>query len=116
MTDSDTSVPVLRLPHREVWLDVPGYEGFKVKMWANYPQRLLDDLTGADVPAMEAALLRVVLEHNGWGNEEGEPFPPANEAAFWDAIPTELAAILLVLATQEVVSHYPNSLFAKRRR
>lgn len=98
-----------RAPRREVEVLIEGYPGFAAWVWANYPQRLRDDLTSADGERIRAALLRLVVEHNGWCDEEGTPYPPASDPAFWDAIPTELS-LLLGRAIREAPSVYPNFL------
>jgi hypothetical protein len=51
---------------------------------------------------MMRTLQKIVVEHNGWCDEEGVPSPPANTDAFWDAIPDELAATLITLLRFEV--------------
>ena len=130
-----------RIPRRELWLDVPEYPGFRVRMWANYPQRLARDLQSKDAALIGAALSQIVIEHNGWCDEEGNPYPPASERRvaiesvaedgpdgesitrtvnrveypFFDAIPTELAVVLVVLVN-EAAATLPNSLLRTRRR
>ena len=37
-----------RAPRREVELAVPGYDRFRVWLWANYPQRVRLDLVSED--------------------------------------------------------------------
>ena len=106
---------VLRLPRREIWLDVPEYEAFKIKVWANYPERVRKGLWSDDTAELQAALLEVVREHNGWGDEEGNPYPAAGTAEFWDALPNELAATVIVLARHEAPRVLPFSLASKRR-
>ena len=92
-----------RIPRRKEWIELPEeYPGFKVLVWTNYPRRLNDELSSGDQDRMRAALLQIVLEHNNWCGEDGQPFPPANEAAFWDVIPDELAASVIVLLTLQV--------------
>ena len=59
-----------------------------------------------------AALGQIVLEHNGWCDEDGVPYPPPGERAFWDAIPTELASVVIVLVQREA-QRLPNSLGAR---
>ena len=130
-----------RIPRRELWLDVPEYPGFRAKMWANHPQRLARDLQSKDVERIASALSAIVLEHNGWCDEEGDPYPPAGELReiaesvtedgpdgapitrtvnrieypFYEAIPTELAVLLIVLIN-EAATTLPNSLLRTRRR
>lgn len=130
-----------RLPRREVWVDLPEeYPGFRFKLWVNAPQRvwntiasagkeqapLLDDATPEQIAAYKAAadavttattaaLQKIVLEHNGWLDDEGQPFPPAADAGFWEAIPTELGGLVMASA-QRAMGNLPNSLAPKRRR
>lgn len=113
--ESAPAAPVLQ--RREQWVDLPQeeYPYFKVKLWVNYPQKLNADLNSGDQERMAAALGRIVLEHNGWCDEETRPYPPASERAFWEAIPDELAAVLLVLVRQESLK-LPKSLALAMRR
>lgn len=105
-----------RIRRREGWVDFPPeYEGFRVKLWYNFPSKLLDDLRSGEQDVTEAALRRIVLEHNGWCDEEGKPYPAAGDEGFWEAIPTEVAAIVLALIQMEATK-LPNSLLAARRR
>lgn len=107
-----------RIPRREAWLDMPGeygQAGFKARVWLNYPQRLAQELASEDQERIKAALTLMVLEHNGWCDEDGTPFPPATDPAFWDAIPNELAGCV-VGALMAEVTKLPNSLQPTRRR
>jgi hypothetical protein len=114
--ETQAAAPALiRFPRRETWLDVPGYPGCKAKIWANYPQRLLNDIRSGEEARIKEALRQVILEHNGWADAEGEALPPPGAPEFWDLIPTELAAILLTLL-DDAASTLPNSLMAARRR
>lgn len=92
-----------RLTRREVWVDIgEEYEGFKAKLWVNYPRRLIDDLNQSeDADLRKRALGQMVVAHNGWVDYDGTEFPPADEPAFWDAIPDELAAALIALVNRE---------------
>jgi len=98
-----------RAPRREVEVDIPGYPGFTAWLWANYPQRLRDELVSGDETRIRAALGRVVVEHNGWCDTDGEPYPDAADPAFWTAIPTELAT-LVARAIGEAPGAFPQSL------
>lgn len=131
-----------RLPRRETWVNLPGdYDGFRFKLWVNAPKRLWnavfaaaataeDEIQPDDTPAMvqtkadrlkaradaaSAALQQIVLEHNGWLDDQGQPFSPASEPAFWDEIPNELAGLVLASAALEQ-GKLPNSLAPKKRR
>ena len=103
-----------RVHRREVWADLPveaaeSYPDFRVKLWANFRRSLLDEITSGDNDRVSIALRRIVLEHNGWCDEDGQPYPSASDAAFWDAIPTELAT-LIVIVIQREATRLPNSL------
>lgn len=103
-----------RIPRREKWIDLPDeYAGFRARVWLNFPQRLKAEFQSGEQERQAAALSKIVLEHNGWCDEEGVPFPPAADPAFWDAVPDELAACVLILLDQEMAK-LPNSLRAKK--
>lgn len=126
-----------QIKRRETWVDLPDeYEGFKFKVWVNAPARVWNELNPAtsdeasdeasdeEAAAREAAAReataqaaprQIVLEHNGWRDFDGQPFPPADDPAFWEAIPTELAACVLVAARVEM-GKLPNSIAPQRRR
>lgn len=92
-----------RLPRREVWFELPSeYAGFRVKVWVNYPRRFNDDLVTGDSGKIVAVLRQIVLEHNGWCDFDGTPFPTADTAEFWAAIPDELASAVIVLLREQV--------------
>lgn len=109
-----------KIQRREKWVDLPNeYEGFKFRVWVNAPTKLWVAVGKAgeedgETQAQEA-LKQIVLEHNGWLDFDGNPFPPATSTEFWEEIPTELAACILA-ATQAEQSKLPNSLAPKRRR
>lgn len=106
-----------RLPRREEWLDLPedAYPGFKVKVWVNYPRRFNDDLTSRDSARMRAMLMQVILEHNGWCDSDGVPLAQPGEPKFWDDVPDELAAAVIVLL-QEQVGKLASSLSTRSAR
>ena len=112
-----------RMPKRLRWVDLPSvdssgqeaYPEFKVKLWVNYPAALLNEIRSGDHPRVKAALQKIVLEHNGWLNEEGEPFPPTSDEDFWEIIPTELAAII-ISHVQTETTRLPNSILQERQR
>lgn len=114
------AVPPLVAPRvirRVVWLplnDAECYPGFEIKAWLNpsHMQRRLGDVASGD-RASEFIKL-VVLEHNGWVDEDGEPYPPANEPAFWDAIPMHLA-VRTITVVNEALTSLPNSISAAKR-
>lgn len=107
---------ILRIPRREKWLALPEeYPGLQVRVWVNCPYRELRGMDSGDPEEMKAALLKIVLEHNGWCDQDGQPFPPASDPAFWEDIPTELAATVIALVQAEA-KQLPNSILSPRRR
>jgi hypothetical protein len=108
---SSGSVPQVR--RREAWVELPEpYAGFKFRLWLSAPSATWLAVEGAG--AYEA-LSQLVLEHNGWRDEDGVVYPPPSEPAFWTAIPTELAGCV-VAASQAEMAKLPNSLMPTRRR
>src|SRR5262245_54143445 len=104
-----------RVQRREDWVELPEpYAGFRFKLWMTAPTRVWMTI-GAGGDDAEAALRSVVLAHNGWRDEDGAPFPPADSTAFWEAIPTELAALVLRAAQLEL-GRLGEALGASRRR
>lgn len=123
----------------------PEYPGFKVRLWVNYPARYmtvvqnggqpdtlarlreLEDADGAEAAEKRAALQeqalaesramlgQIVLEHNGWCDADGTPYPPPTSPDFWEDISTELAAAILALLQAETMK-LPSSLMKTRRR
>lgn len=115
VAEAAPALPV-RLPKITAWLDLPGeYDGLRVRVWVNCPNRLLGELTSGDNDRVRAALCRMILEHNAWADDDGEPLPSPTGAAFWDAIPTELAALMIATYVREVADR-PQSLIAKLGR
>jgi len=84
-----------RAPHLEAEVEIPEYPGHTARVWVNFPQRLLGEVGSGDEPRQRAALSRILLAHNGWCDEDGEPYPPAGAPEFWAAIPTHLAACVM---------------------
>ena len=99
----------LVFPRRERWVDVPEYPGWKVRLWVNHPAALHQALYSSDEPEFGEAFRQVVVEHNGWVDERGDPYPPASDSAFWEALPNELGALVVVLA-RRAPYELPNSL------
>lgn len=105
-----------QIKRREVWVKLPAeYDGFEVKLWVNAPTKIWIGLDSGDEAEILSSLQQLVIEHNGWRDFDGEPYPPASEAGFWDEIPTELAASIISLAQTEM-QRLPNSLAPQRRR
>ncbi|HXI15480.1 MAG TPA: hypothetical protein VNM48_03840 [Chloroflexota bacterium] len=84
-----------RAPHIEDWVDVPGYPDHKARVWLNFPNRLLTSIAESDQRTAAEALCQIVLEHNGWCDEHGEPYPPASDPTFWETLSTHQAAALI---------------------
>lgn len=110
-----TTPAPLVFPRHERWVDVPEYPAFQVRLWTNYPAETFRDLHSEDEQVFGEAFRQVVLEHNGWPDPDGVPMPPATDPAFWDALPNELAALVVVLARQAPYQ-LPNSLSRSRTR
>ncbi len=121
MADVEISVPQPapagpRIPRREAWIDLPSeYPGFRLRVWLNAPASAWNDLTSGDEARMQSALVRVVLEHNGWVDFDDVPYPPASDATLWDLLPTELIAVMIT-AVQNEMQKLPNSMRPQRRR
>lgn len=117
MADDTQAAQGPQIQRRERWLELPDeYEGFRIKIWLNAPTKLWMALMDSqDEKAAQAAAERLVLEHNGWLDFDGNPYPPPSDAAFWEEIPTELAAAVLALA-QVAMQDLPNSLAPTKRR
>jgi hypothetical protein len=104
-----------RVKRREEWVELPEpYAGFRFRLHVNASTRTWMRVAAGGDDA-EAALRSLVLEHNGWCDEDGVPYPPASEAAFWEAIPTELAALVLK-ASQIEMGRLGEALGASRGR
>lgn len=125
----------LTAPRIERWVDVPDYPGYQVRLWVNYPRALksafspldpdeveklegdeLDRFVAERKAQVEQALAAIVLEHNGWPDEEGNALPPPQTQGFWDDMPDQhLMNVVLSLAVN-APSQLPNSLLPTRRR
>lgn len=104
-----------QIKRRETWVDLPDeYEGFRIKVWVNAPTALWRQMGEGEEQETREAASRLVLEHNGWLDFDGEPYPPIGPD-FWEAIPTELAATMIAAANAEMMK-LPNSLTPTRRR
>lgn len=105
------------MPRRIEWVDVEPaeYPEFKARVWVNFPQKLSLEINSGDNERASVAMRAIVLEHNGWLDEDGEPYPAAGEAGFWDAIPLRLA-VLTIARVRAVTTELPNSLAPTVRR
>jgi hypothetical protein len=105
-----------QIQRREVWVDLPPeYEGFQVKAWINAPARLWQQMDSGDEALILEAVQTIVREHNGWRDYDGDEYPQPTAAEFWEEIPNELMACILVvvgLAGQNL----PKSLVPQKRR
>lgn len=114
-----------RLPgRRDITITMPGDygdAGMRLKIWANYPHKLANQIASGDEDQTAASLAQIVLEHNGWCDEDGEPLPQLRPAkmsakegdedfedarsaflAFWDKLPQELALAISTAIGLEV--------------
>lgn len=130
--------PGPRMPgRRDVTITMPGDygdAGFRLKVWKDYPHRLANMIATGDEDQTAVALCQIVLEHNGWCDEEGEPLPQLKpprmsskegdddfEAAraafqtFWDRLPQELAVAISTAIGVEVMK-LATSVRDRRRR
>jgi hypothetical protein len=115
-TNGDGAVQGPRIQRREQWIDLPPeYDGFRVKIWVNAPTKFWTALSSEDESEALNGMQKIVLEHNGWLDFDGEPYPPAGSPELWEEVPTELAACVLV-AAQTAMSDLPNSLRPTRQR
>jgi hypothetical protein len=124
---------LLPVPRRTAWVpeendDRPearafaeAYPGMRVRLWINYPKRLQAEISPAGVEDADErerrareALKKIVLEHNGWADEDGAALPPPSDDGFWETIPDELAAGLVLLVLR-APSRLPNSMLAALR-
>lgn len=100
------------------WLDFPQdceYPDFKIRAWVNYPNRLDLDLSSNDPERMRPALARILVEHNGWIDQDDQPYPPAGTPEFWESLSNRLG--FLVMAVVKTAStQLPNSLDQRKRR
>lgn len=85
-----------RMPKHYQWVDVPEYEGFKVRVWTNAPYRILLDLDSGDIARIKSAISHALVETNDWCDYDGDPLPePADADAFFEKVPMELLAMAL---------------------
>lgn len=109
-----------RIPRKTEWFVLPDEFGqtdppMRVKVWVTYPRRLIDDIRSGELDRQKPALQQIVLEHNGWIDEDGEPLPPANTDEFWDQVPDIIAGAVIAIVTVEV-GKAAASVMRKQRR
>ena len=101
------------------WLDIPDRPGMQVKAWINIPRQTLTKLetlgNKGDTDGIFALLGRIVLEHNGWRDPDGEPYPPADSPEFWTSISNDLAMRTMAAVVERSQQH-PNFQPPTRRR
>lgn len=107
-----------KIQRREKWVELPDeYKGFEVKIWVNAPTKLWTAIGNAarDEAAAQDAAQKIVIEHNGWLDFDGTPYPQPGTLEFWEDIPTELAGLIFALIQHEM-GNLPNSIATQRRR
>lgn len=105
-----------RVKRKQIWVELSGdYEGFMFLLWVNAPSKLWADVRSGNEELAQEAATKIILEHNGWEDFDGEPYPGASIPEFWEEIPTELAACVLAAAQVEI-QRLPNSITAQKRR
>lgn len=131
-------------PRLTPWLDVPDYPGYRVRLWINYPRgvktAITDTVTAigelgeqarslkgdADTAEMERRaeelkaevqghMAAIVLEHNGWPDEDGNVLPQPSDPVFWDRLEQHLSNVVSQMAL-EAPGLLPNSVLPTRRR
>lgn len=119
-----------RIPRQalEEWLDLPEpYQGFRIRAWLGYQQRLFTSIpavTAEDADEqraqletakaqLRAALKQILLEHNGWQDDEGE-LPQPHDDAFYERCPANLFNTTLALVRQ--AAETPPNLPPRTRR
>ena len=85
---------LIRAPRIERWVPVPEYGDYQMRVWINVSKRAADDITSGDQERALPALRQIVLEHNGWADVDGEPYPAADDPSFWDKLPVHLVAAI----------------------
>jgi hypothetical protein len=86
-------------------------------MFVNYPQTVHAEMVSGVEETARGALMKIVLEHNGWLDMDGNPYPPASSIDFWTgerSIPNELLRAIIALIQIEG-GKLPNSLIEKSR-
>ena len=89
-----------QIKRRTAWIDLPKeYEGFKFEVWLNAPTHHWTDLMGGtDEEVILSAVKTIFLQHNGWLDFDGNPYPQTTTNKFWEQIPNELMALMIIEA------------------
>ena len=91
-----------QLPKRIVHITLPEpYNDFSIDAWANFPQSLLREMGSGDEGRVMGAMTQIVTGHD-LVDFDGADYPPPSEAAFWEAIPTDLAVVIMQSIQAEV--------------
>jgi hypothetical protein len=75
----------------------------------------MDDIRSGDPELQLPALRKIVLEHNGWIDEDGQPLPIADSDEFWERIPDVLLSVLIAIVGNEIAKTVA-SVTRKQRR
>ena len=117
LATADVLPLVIRQAARRVrWISLGDdeiYPGFEMKVWVN-PSHIAKRMAEWGDEAGIQFFKLVVLEHNGWADEDGQPYPPVSDPAFFDALPQEMGN-LMSAAIKEAFSAVPNSTRAENR-
>lgn len=109
------SVAGPQLKRLEDWYDLDPQEfpGFQVRLWLGFSQedwetltevpQFSEDMTREEIKQRReeseerkrTVLRKIVRAHNGWREENGDPFPDALDTDFYRRIPTRLASVIL---------------------
>jgi len=102
-----------RIQRTEVWreLEAP-YEGFRIKFWFDHPAGLMNGLD--DGARINEAVATILLEHNGWEDDQGV-LPQPSDPAFMERVPTHLLVATLAVV-RIATTTLPNSVTQTRRR
>lgn len=91
-----------RIANRTPWIDLPEpFDNLRVRIWLDYPQEIADFLTKPETETQEQAnqrvmefLKSVILQHDGWEDDDGAVLPQPDTDEFWERIPTPLGRAL----------------------
>jgi len=96
------AAPRKRLPRRVVTTALPEpYHEFSITAWVNFPRSVALDLRSRDQERTGSALRQVILAHD-LVDEDGEPYPLADDPAFWEVISDDLGAAIVLAALAQI--------------